>query len=100
MARRRSPHGPDIRDVKPTRVLMSVTLTIDGGTLSHQEISDVWMGLQHAFQTAAHKAGLGYSWAAELKCTTPTRMDATIKRFGYEVEFPPANIEPLTAERG
>lgn len=71
---------PDIRDVKPTTVIMNIGLKINGGTLSSPEINQVFGAVHRAFAEAAMKCGLGYSWIGEVGCTRPEVMQRTIER--------------------
>lgn len=78
--KRKGPSVPDIRDVKPTRVILDAKLTIDGGSLDTSNVGRIWGAVRVAFDRAAMAAGLGSTWTVELSCTQPKRMDARIER--------------------
>lgn len=91
----------DIRDVKPSRVLLDFSVTIDGGSIgTSEELSRVVMAIQRAFETTAHANGLGYSWGASLHCTTPKRMDARVAKGKYEIVLPPVLAEDFKHAQG
>ncbi len=92
MRRRKGPSGPDIRDVKPTAVILDVRLQINGGTLSSPEIGKVWNAIHSAFEKAAHENGLGFAWMGEVGCTTPQRMERRVQKLGLNIEQPPAVV--------
>lgn len=95
MRKRRGPQGPDIRNVKPTRIVMDLKMTIDGGTVgTSQELSEVWTSVMRAFQGTAHRLGLGFAWVGEISCVTAKRMDARIARSQLNVREP----SPLAAQ--
>lgn len=102
MTRRRGPQGPDIRDVKPTRVLLHASVTIDGGTIgSSKELDAIVTAVLRSFERVAHEQGLGYSWGLELRCTNPKRMTQRIEKGDFSVVLPPAlNAGATPSEKG
>lgn len=86
----RRPKGPDIRDVKPTTIIMETTMKIDGGSLAGSEIGKVWAAVHRAFESAAAECGLNFAWMGEVGCVTPERMARMVKQRGLAVEAPQA----------
>ena len=97
MRRRRGPSGPDIRDVKPTRVIMDIGLSIDGGTIGlSKELDAVLVATVRAFEVAAYAQGLGFAWSANVRCVMPKRMDARIAKQALCIEQPPSDPARFT----
>jgi hypothetical protein len=84
----RKQKGPDIRDVKPTIVLLRADLTFNGGTLSADPIGKIWRDVLVAFEKSAHKHGLGSTWMGELHCRQPKAFQATLDRLRLCVDKP------------
>lgn len=93
--RRRGPSGPDIRDVKPTTIILDCRIKIDGGTLASPEINRVWAAVHKAFAETAHECGLGYSWIGEVGCTDPARMRKRIERLDLQIHKPPQSVDAV-----
>lgn len=93
--RRRGPSGPDIRDVKPTTIILDCRMQINGGSLSSPEIGRVWAAVHKAFAETAHECGLGYSWMGEVGCTDPARMRKRIERLGLHVYKPAPSVDAV-----
>lgn len=90
----------DIRDVKPTIAIMNLGLSFNGGSLSSEAVGAVWGAVIRAFEEAAHKAGLGFSWNGSASCRKPEVMARRIERDGLHVEMPPAAAAVDPVDRG
>lgn len=91
------PRKPDIRDVRPTIVILDAKLTFNGGTLSSDQVGKVWIGMLKAFEKIAHEQGLGCTWMGELGCQRPEVMQRRIERLQLNIEKPPSTnaVDPV-----
>jgi hypothetical protein len=91
--RKKKKTKPDIRDVKPTIVILEAKLTFNGGSLSTHPTGAIWLDVINAFEKSAAAHGLGCSWLGEVKCSQPRHIDAMIRRLDLNITQPTGRAE-------
>jgi hypothetical protein len=66
----------DIRDCEPTRVVLDVTFTSNGGTITNDRLDRVYSKTLLAFAEACEAEGMDSGQVVQLRCMMPKRFDA------------------------